>query len=50
VDEEGLKIDIAEAIGKATAAICIEGALVAVLVTKGILTNGEAGDEVANAN
>jgi hypothetical protein len=44
VDEEGLEIDIAEAIGKATAAICLEGALVAVLVTKGILTNGEAAE------
>ena len=37
MDQEGLEIDIADALGKSAAAICIQSALFGALVTKGIL-------------
>jgi hypothetical protein len=41
IDEEGMQIDIAEAMGKANAAICIQGAIVAMLVTAGVLSEAD---------
>jgi hypothetical protein len=43
-DVEGMQIDIAEAIGKATASIAIQGALVATLIRKDVITLGEAAE------
>jgi hypothetical protein len=42
MDEEGIQIDIAEAIGEATAAISLQSALVAMLVMKEVLTPDDA--------
>jgi hypothetical protein len=41
MDQEGLRLDIAEALGKANAIICIQTALVTSLKMKGLLTDGE---------
>jgi hypothetical protein len=50
VDEEELRLDIAEALGKATAAICLEAALTAVLVKKRLLTIPDAAELTGIAN
>ncbi len=42
MDEEVLRGDVAEALGKATALICLQAALVATLVTKNILSIEDA--------
>lgn len=49
LDVEGMQIDIAEAIGKATAATALQGAMVAVLVSKGLMTLADAADITATA-
>ena len=41
MDEEELRVDIADALGKATAVICIQVALLATLVNKKVLTKDE---------
>jgi len=42
MDEEQIRIDIAEAIGKATAAICLQGAFVGALIVKEIISAEDA--------
>ena len=42
MDEEAIRLDIAEAIGKATAAICLQSAFVGVLIAKGVITVADA--------
>jgi hypothetical protein len=44
MDEEGLRIDIAEALGKATAAICLQAAIVAMFVNKRLMTIEDAAE------
>jgi hypothetical protein len=44
-----MKIDIAEAIGKATAAICIETGLIRLLLDKGMITKDEVSNLAAEA-
>jgi hypothetical protein len=50
MDEEELRVDIADALGKATAVICIQVALLATLVNKKVLTKDEAATLTALAN
>ena len=50
MDEEGLRLDIADAIGKATAAICLQTAIVATLVTRRVITHEDAADLSGIAN
>jgi hypothetical protein len=50
MDEEGLRLDIAEALGKATAIICIQTALVTTLQVKGVLTADDVGSLSGVAN
>lgn len=42
MDEDAMRLDLAEGIGKATAAICIQSALVGSLISKGVLTVEDA--------
>jgi hypothetical protein len=41
MDKDELRLDVAEALGKATALICLQTALVAALKAKGVLTDSE---------
>jgi hypothetical protein len=50
MDEEQLRLDIAEALGKANTIICIQTALVSSLNRKAVLTNGEVATLSAVAN
>lgn len=38
MDDEEIRVDLGEAIGKATAAIALQGAIISALVLKGIFT------------
>jgi hypothetical protein len=50
MDEEKLKADIAEAIGKASASLCLHASLVATLVKSGALTKPDAATLAAVAS
>ena len=50
MDEEQIRIDIAEAIGKATAAICLQGAFVGALMAKGVISAEDAATVTGVAN
>ena len=50
MDEESLKLDAAEAIGKATATVCAQAALVRLLIHRGILKVGDLADVLADAS
>jgi hypothetical protein len=50
MDEEQIRIDIAEAIGKATAAICLQGAFVGALIAKEIISAEDAATVTGIAN
>ncbi len=43
LDLEGMQIDIADALGKGAAVISIQAALIGMLISKKILTEGDAG-------
>jgi hypothetical protein len=50
MDEQELRLDTAEALGKATALICIQTALVTTLKVKGLLTDADVATLTGVAN
>jgi hypothetical protein len=50
MDEEKMSVDIAEALGKSNAVICLQSALIAMLVNKRVMTMADAAELTGVAN